>query len=144
MANQADESIKVHATTGGQGPTLTFVVPSVAINPDNTYGFSVSLDASHALIRSIQRAQEAHRFAHAEKEANIPLRGQRVRVTKDGVTRVGTYIQMSFDGEHLVANMGKTKHDYFHLDEITFDFPDAPESEEEHFLAIHDGDGWVR
>jgi hypothetical protein len=140
--NQAqDESIMVRATNGAEGRTLTFTTSDVSINPDNTYSTSISLEEGRTLIRKIELAMGIHQIEVADAEERNPLRGQRVDIKVGDEVLRGTYVAIRA-GRYLVANMGKTKHDYFDLDKVSFSFPDAPESLEERIFALTDG--WVK
>ena len=143
MANQADESIKVRATNGANGPTVTLDFPHVSISAGNTWGASIPIDEAEALIERIKLAIEIHKMEAEIFEPESPLKGQRVDIKVGDEVLTGKYVGIR-GSKWLVANLGKTKHDYFHLDEVTFTFPDATESAEERFLAIHDGwkPGW--
>lgn len=134
---------------GERGESIIITFPEIAVTAQNQWSANLSIedardlrDRLNTLILQVSEARKAK-----EHEIASPLYGKEIAVTRnlDGFTRVGTF-QGIRNGTHLVVNTGKRNHDWYHLDEVTFEFRnvDGPmgglEIEERIFALT---DGWV-
>lgn len=110
---------------GERGEAIIIDFPEVAVTAQNQWSVNLSIEDARDLrdrLDFLVQQAGAERVAK-EREIASPLLGREVRVTRklDGHARVGTF-QGIRNGTHLVANMGKRNHDWYHLDEVTFEF----------------------
>lgn len=140
----------IRHTHGQLGEGFTVVFDEVAVESDNRFSVNLTLEQAWMLQRALHQAlmnsAAWNGLPTASSQHVRSAVGSRVLVTlKEGDLAVSDPIEGRYQGivnkTHLAILTADGGTRFFHLDKISFEFPDAPESNENRIIALTDG--WV-